>query len=135
MKNANSFRILICACLIVGISMSGSVPVIAESIQKAKAEDKMIGRFQIYMPNGDHASGLGSILLDTVTGDTWRLIVFTDLEGQPFVWRPLKTANTTEDIQKLIDEYGLKSEESQYGPSTKFQKENMQKVIDQNLSK
>ena len=114
MRTTNSFRTLVCACLFVVVTiLFCSASVIAESKTEAKSEDKTGGRFQVYMPNGSNASGLGAILLDTATGDTWRLYTYTDIKGEPMIWTPLDRPKTRAEIFQLGEKgYGWKTESS-----------------------
>lgn len=42
-----------------------------------------------------------TMLLDTVTGQTWRLVVVTDSVGDPNAWEPVYRLDTLADYAKL----------------------------------
>jgi hypothetical protein len=45
-------------------------------------------------------------LLDTATGETWRMTQFTDLKGNPTVWDKVGRIDNDADAAMLIAKYG-----------------------------
>src|SRR5476651_2042669 len=53
-----------------------------------------------------------TILLDTVTGETWGLAQFTDLDGDPYGWQPIYKADTADGRAGMHLYYGDKPSKS-----------------------
>jgi len=49
-----------------------------------------------------------TVLLDTVTGRSWELVSYTDLEGDPSAWKLMPQVNSTEDTAALMERIGTK---------------------------
>ena len=99
-------------CLIISFTILFCCTSSISAEPKTNPDTKKVGRYQIYMPNGDNASALGAILLDTATGDTWRLFEYTDMRNDPMIWTPLDKAKSKDAIFQLGEKvYGWKPEE------------------------
>jgi hypothetical protein len=67
------------------------------------AFSQQLGRFQIVTNAND------TFLLDTATGNVWRLTQYSDFNKDPLAWMPMFRLNTPSDTTPLLSEYGLKS--------------------------
>jgi hypothetical protein len=68
-------------------------------------EAQQPGRFQIIIRPDVRAD---TFLLDTETGKVWRLVQFSDLNGEPTVWEPIDRLDGSFDFMALAQKYGAK---------------------------
>jgi hypothetical protein len=76
------------------------------AVGTADAQDaaaQQVGRFQIV------GNARDTFLIDTATGNVWRLTQYSDFNKDPFAWVPMFRLNTPSDTTPLLSEYGLKS--------------------------
>jgi hypothetical protein len=65
-----------------------------------------VGRFTIiHSPQTEQ----DTMLIDTVTGETWELDAMVSLKGDPRAWIPVPRLNTAQDYAALERQHGLKS--------------------------
>lgn len=65
-----------------------------------------IGRFTIiHSPQVER----DTMLVDTVTGQTWQLVSMTAFKGDPLAWQPVPQVNTQQDYAALEQQYGPKA--------------------------
>ena len=83
-------------CLVVGTAD-------AQDDRAAMIFSQQLGRFQITTNAGD------TFLLDTVTGNVWRLTQYSDFNKDPLAWVPMFRLVKPSDTTPLLSEYGLKS--------------------------
>lgn len=62
-------------------------------------------RFQIIINPNVRAD---TFLLDTWTGKIWKNVVFTDVEGDPEVWREMPVLRSDADVTAFIRTHSLK---------------------------
>lgn len=76
----------------------------------APATPSEVGRYVIvHSPHIER----DTVLLDTETGQTWQLSQLTDINGEPTVWVPMNRMDTSDDWNKVIAQYGRKSQSHQ----------------------
>ena len=61
-----------------------------------------IGRYQIMTNARD------TFLVDTATGNVWRLTQYSDFNKDPLAWAPMFRLDRPSDTTPLLSEYGLK---------------------------
>ena len=61
-----------------------------------------LGRFQITTNARD------TFLLDTATGNVWRLTQYPEFNREPLAWAPMFRLDRPSDTSPLLTEYGLK---------------------------
>ena len=66
------------------------------------------GRYQIFINENARAD---TFLLDTHTGRVWVRTEYTDLQGNPGVWKYEDRADTLQELNSLIDKYGTKKDQ------------------------
>jgi hypothetical protein len=64
------------------------------------------GRYQIIM--SPH-NARDTFLIDTETGRTWQLTVFSFLNDDPVVWSAIPRIDNDDDRAKIVADYGKKS--------------------------
>ena len=69
----------------------------------AQDDRAAVGRFQI---TGNAAD---TFLLDTATGNVWRLTQYSNFNTDPLAWVPMFRLDKPSDTTPLLSEYGLKS--------------------------
>lgn len=79
--------------------------ILAASSVNAQQVPTMPGRYQIVM-HPTRASA--TYLLDTVTGRVWELVTYTDLNGDPAVWRDMERIDDSSDIPRVVSRFGTK---------------------------
>jgi hypothetical protein len=83
-----------------------TICVLCFAVGTADAQDaatQQVGRFQIV------GNARDTFLIDTATGNVWRLTQYSDFNKDPFAWVPMFRLNTPSDTTPLLSEYGLKS--------------------------
>ena len=83
-------------CLLVGTAD-------AQDNSTATIFSQQIGRFQITTNASD------TFLLDTATGNVWRLTQYSNFNTDPLAWVPMFRLDKPSDTTPLLSEYGLKS--------------------------
>ena len=83
-------------CLVVGTAD-------AQDDRAATIFSQQVGRFQITGNASD------TFLLDTATGNVWRLTQYSDFNKDPLAWVPMFRLDKPSDTTPLLSEYGLKS--------------------------
>jgi hypothetical protein len=74
----------------------------AQDNTTATTFSQQIGRFQIVTNARD------TFLLDTATGNVWRLTQYSDFNKDPLAWVPVFRLDKPSDTSPLLTEYGLK---------------------------
>jgi hypothetical protein len=56
-----------------------------------------VSRYQVvYSPN----ARADTFMVDSQTGKTWQFVTFTDIEGDPHVWRPVVRFENEQEVQE-----------------------------------
>jgi len=74
----------------------------AQDNRAAPIFSPQFGRFQIVTNARD------TFLLDTATGNVWRLTQYSDFNKDPLAWAPMFRLDKPSDTSPLLSEYGLK---------------------------
>lgn len=74
----------------------------AQDNRAASIISAQLGRYQIMTNARD------TFLLDTVTGNVWRLTQYSDFNKDPLAWAPMFRLDKPSDTSPLLSEYGLK---------------------------
>jgi hypothetical protein len=74
----------------------------AQDIRGAPIISAQLGRYQIMTNARD------TFLLDTATGNVWRLTQYSDFNKDPLAWAPMFRLDKPSDTSPLLSEYGLK---------------------------
>jgi hypothetical protein len=78
--------------------------------QQAQRDTTQPGRFVIAFSS--HVRG-DTFLLDTTTGEVWRMAEFSNLKGDPMAWQPMLKVGTPADYEEMVRVYGTKPPEPQ----------------------
>jgi hypothetical protein len=79
-------------------------PKVARAQEKPKSASD-VGRYVIV--HSPHIQR-DTMLLDTVTGQTWQMVQFSDLKGEPVAWQRVTKLDTAEDYQVFFKTYASK---------------------------
>lgn len=74
----------------------------AQDNRAAPIISAQLGRYQIMTNARD------TFLLDTTTGNVWRLTQYSDFNKDPLAWAPMFRLDKPSDTSPLLSEYGLK---------------------------
>jgi len=74
----------------------------AQDNRAASIISAQVGRYQIMNNARD------TFLLDTATGNVWRLTQYSDFNKDPLAWAPMFRLDKPSDTSPLLSEYGLK---------------------------
>ena len=72
---------------------------------QAPSPSPEVGRYTIV--HSPHVQS-DTMLLDTVTGQTWQLDQFRDLKGEPLAWERVRRLDSPDDYQAMVTAYGSK---------------------------
>lgn len=108
-----SHRLIIAAALAGGVAVGAGVvlmlkPHDAQAQVGPPAPQSQYGRYVIV--HSPHVRA-DTLMIDSLTGRTWRQIVYTDLNGDPPVWRPIDQVDSNAQMQDLVTKYGLKAQQ------------------------
>jgi hypothetical protein len=99
--------------LAAGTCVSSAQPTHAQQ-SRSDLFSQQPGRYQIVIsPHGAR----DTFLVDTGTGRVWQLVKFTDLVGEPDVWRIMPRVDNDVDQARLAAERGMKSAPSISAPA------------------
>jgi hypothetical protein len=92
-----------CALGVVACILIAAVPAEQSKAQQPPllAPSEM-GRFQIVINPAVRAD---TFLLDTSTGQTWRPVTYTDLKGEPTVWKYEERVDDRYELEQWWDKY------------------------------
>ena len=65
------------------------------------------GRYQVvFSPN----ARADTFMIDTESGKTWQFVTFTDIEGDPHVWKPVVRVDSDSDLSAWVSRQTLKKQ-------------------------
>ena len=100
------FKFAALAILLLGVA--GCNPQVDQKPQQ------QVGRYKIvYLPRGAR----DVILLDTVSGQTWNLVRYVDVNGSPVVWEWMHKLDADKDFEAMVADIGVKTEPDEDYPA------------------
>jgi len=71
------------------------------------------GRYQVvFSPN----ARADTFMIDTETGKIWQFVTFTDIEGDPHVWRPVVRVDSDSELSVWASHQTFKKQPQQAQP-------------------
>lgn len=92
-------RILVCGAVLAIVGLLFLSRSRAQELKLDPPKQPPLGRYQVVM----HPTFRGDqYLLDTVTGQTWQLTKFSNLQGEPLAWMPMTKIDSDADYRAFI---------------------------------
>lgn len=85
-----------------GLLVAVGLSLIVGACDRAPQKHSELGRFVIVHSQHNEAD---TILLDTVTGQTWSRVQVTDITDQPVAWSPMPQLNSATDLAHLAAQH------------------------------